>query len=86
MKSCFGMIITFSGVKDPELEVQIELAGGKITDDIKQANCLIVKKYGNRITKKHQEAKDLGGVVVIDYIDFLMRNYICKKPNAKQIK
>jgi hypothetical protein len=75
------MVIVFSGLKDPELEKQIELAEGKVTENIKQATHILVKKRGDKPTKKQQEA-EARGIDVLNYAEFIEEHGFDKKTRA----
>ncbi len=79
--SCSDMVIVFCGIKDAELEKQIELADGKVTENVKQATHILVKKRGDKITKKQQEAEEKG-LTVLDYETFIEEHDFTKKPKV----
>lgn len=81
--SCSDMIIVFCGINDPELEKQIELADGKVTEHVKQATHILIKKRGAKITKKQREAEEKG-LTFLDYDSFIEEHDFTKK--AKTIR
>ena len=81
--SCSDMIIVFCGINDPELEKQIELADGKVTEHVKQATHILIKKRGAKITKKQREAEEKG-LTFLDYDSFIEEHDFTKK--AKTVR
>ena len=63
-KSLAGMIVVFTGVRDKDLEAQIEARDGKVSTSVSGKTTVVVAKNPEDLTGKVKAAKDLGISVV----------------------
>jgi NAD-dependent DNA ligase len=63
-KSLVGVSVVFTGVRDKDLEAQIEVRGGKVSTSVSGKTSVVVAKNPEDLTGKVKAAKDLGIPVV----------------------
>lgn len=73
-KSLSGQIIVFTGVRDKELEAQIEARGGKVSSAVSGKTTVVVAKNPSDATGKVKEAIERG-IPVVD-IETFRKNYL----------
>ena len=73
-KSLVGVSVVFTGVRDKDLEGQIEARGGKVSTAVSGKTSVVVAKNPNELTGKVKAAKDLG-IPVVDIVTF-KANYL----------
>ena len=59
-----GMVVVFSGFRDPELEKMILERGGKVTTSVSKNTNIVVSADPSKVTGKVQKALDLGKKVL----------------------
>jgi DNA ligase (NAD+) len=73
-KSLSGQIIVFTGVRDKELEAQIEASGGKVSSGVSGKTTVVIAKNPEESTGKVKEAIERG-IPVVD-IETFKKNYL----------
>jgi DNA ligase (NAD+) len=73
-KSLEGLNVVFTGVRDKELEAEIETKGGKVLTSISSKTKVLIAKDPSDDSSKIKSAKELGIPVVT--IDTFKKNYL----------